>query len=121
MSLCECDYDLGTLEFLYEEKRRAKKAHRCSDCGGVIAPGETYFCVSLKWEGQIESFKICPGCEGLRKVFSCAGFGDLKTEIFEELHETGDLPIGDFGPLGAAKLDELLAEITAAHGEIEED
>jgi len=121
-SLCECDYgDAESPEFLSEEKRRARKDHRCSDCGGVIAVGETYVHVSGMWGGRIETYKICSGCGSLRGVFGCACFGELKSEIFEELHETGDLPIGDFGALGAAKLDEMLAQFNAAHGEIGED
>lgn len=46
--------------------RRARKEHRCCECGGKILSGETYNYHSGVWDGQGRSFKVCPECDLLR-------------------------------------------------------
>ena len=46
---------------------RARKEHRCCECGGKILSGESYNYHSGVWDGQGMSFKVCPECDLLRK------------------------------------------------------
>lgn len=51
---CHCDYDIP--EFYVLKIRRARKLHRCDECGGTIAAGEKYEHIRAKWENHIVSF-----------------------------------------------------------------
>lgn len=64
MDACYCDYDPP--EFYHQEVRRAKKEHRCSECGRSISPGESYEHVRGKWDGYVDTFKTCPRCLALK-------------------------------------------------------
>ena len=46
--------------------RRARKAHRCCECLGVIEKGESYTYCSGIWDSRPDSFKTCPDCMQLR-------------------------------------------------------
>lgn len=48
--------------------RRARKEHRCCECGGKILKGESYNYHSGVWDGQGRSFKVCVDCDLLRKI-----------------------------------------------------
>lgn len=64
MSDCYCDYDPPT--FHSRAVRKARKKHKCFECGSAIFPGEQYEIVNGKWEGTIDSFKTCQHCVDLR-------------------------------------------------------
>jgi len=42
--------------------RKARKAHRCCECHGVIKPGERYEHARGIWEWGAESYKTCADC-----------------------------------------------------------
>jgi hypothetical protein len=42
--------------------QKAKKAHRCSWCGGTIAMGETYLRTRVVFEGDPQTNKFHPEC-----------------------------------------------------------
>jgi len=44
-------------EVMTEEIRKARKAHRCCECGGKIAPSDTYEYVKGLWDGDWSEFK----------------------------------------------------------------
>jgi hypothetical protein len=46
--------------------RRARKEHRCCECGGKILSGESYNYHCGVWDGQGRSFKVCVDCDRLR-------------------------------------------------------
>ena len=43
--------------FYREQIRKAKKSHKCCECGNEIKPGETFACCSVKMDSDIEEFK----------------------------------------------------------------
>lgn len=47
-------------------KRKARKDHRCCECGGMIKAGETYNSHSGVWDGEPARYKVCPECDELR-------------------------------------------------------
>ena len=65
MSLdCFCDYDPPTI---YSASiRKARKEHRCDECGHLIRFGHKYVNVFGVWEGCASTFKTCEGCCDLR-------------------------------------------------------
>ena len=60
-----CDLDDPPSAFK-ETMRRARTAHRCSECRSTIHPGETYEHVWGVWGGDVDTFKTCPTCLSLR-------------------------------------------------------
>jgi len=54
-------------DFFTETAPRARKTHRCCECHKEIAVGERYQRVSGKWDGDVQSFKICEPCRRIRE------------------------------------------------------
>ena len=54
---CSCDYDPA--DVYRSSTPRARKPHRCGECGGPIEPGEKYEYVFGVWDGWIGVFKTC--------------------------------------------------------------
>lgn len=65
--MCFADYDACAPSVFDESTPTARKEHRCSECGGVIAKGVKYKRVFGVWDGCADSFKICPACDELRE------------------------------------------------------
>ena len=45
---------------------KARKKHKCCECGGVIAAGEKYNRHSGVWDGTPAAYKVCVDCDELR-------------------------------------------------------
>ena len=45
---------------------KARKKHKCCECGGVIAAGEKYNRHSGVWDGTPAAYKVCIDCDELR-------------------------------------------------------
>ncbi len=94
-AFCECDYgDDGYSEFMSDPVlRKAKKIHRCSECGTPILPGETYEYACWKFDGEIGDNKTCPTCLRLIDWIKahvpcfCRMYGELfeDTDRFQEM------------------------------------
>jgi len=67
------------------EQRKARKEHKCCECDGVIAKGETYHFHHGVWDGQAASYKVCADCEALKK------YCDADVEFDEERTPFGGL------------------------------
>jgi hypothetical protein len=74
---CECIYaDYDFVDFYTEQVRRARKNHRCSECGSSIFPGEEYADVRHKNRGgPWERRKMCSTCRAIVDEFFCDGYG----------------------------------------------
>lgn len=56
-------------DFYSEEKRRARKIHRCGECRSVIAVGETYTYTFLKSDGEVSHARTCTACDAWAAMF----------------------------------------------------
>lgn len=65
---CYCD-DGVLPDFYHKECRKARKAHRCYECGCKIERGEVYEYVRGKWDDDPISMHTCPDCVRLRDAF----------------------------------------------------
>jgi hypothetical protein len=65
----------------------ARKAHRCTECGRDIAPGERYENHVVKQEGCVDTYKTCRHCMAARKwlVRVCRGY--VMGMVLEDLAE----------------------------------
>lgn len=84
------DYDEGP-EFFQETEPRARKEHRCGDCGRTIKSGEKYLRSVGKWGYEINSHVTCAHCKAASRWLqtACGGylFGGIGEELREHWHE----------------------------------
>lgn len=69
---CECG-DADTF-FFRQRLQRARKPHKCCECGYEIAPGESYEVAAGMTEGYFWSAATCERCADLRDSFEGLGF-----------------------------------------------
>ena len=91
--MCSCDYDAPAV---YDRKeRRARTAHRCSECARPIRTGETYEDVRGLWDGRWDRFRTCSRCLDLRRFAedraecSCWAHGNVIEDAIETAREEG--------------------------------
>lgn len=92
------EYD-GQCDVYRDAYPRAKKAHRCRECGRTIEPGQVHLKNVQLFEGYWNTTRICMECEEVRKAIArveeehgCHGdsaycpFGDL----WDAVHSGGE-------------------------------
>lgn len=58
---------MSEMPLAYEcDKRKARKAHKCCECSGVIQPGETYNYHHGVWPDGPGEYNVCLECDELR-------------------------------------------------------
>lgn len=73
------------------ESPKARKMHKCCECGGVIAIGEIYHIHVGVWDCEFSSYKRCLDCENLAKEIDATikdpedktAFGMLHEQVFD--------------------------------------
>ena len=95
MSACYCG-DYSAPEFFIQHRSKAKKIHRCYECGSEIQKGESYQADSGKWEGDVMTYKTCHRCMALRDFVQahipcfCWGFGNMREDVLNAALEHAD-------------------------------
>jgi hypothetical protein len=79
------DYD-GDSQCSQTTERRARKAHRCDECGDEIKAGDRYRFSSGIADREPWDFKSCLLCAEIRKHFSCGRAQSLGT-MWDDLAE----------------------------------
>ena len=101
MDACYCDYEPA--EFYHQETRKAKKEHKCSECGRAIDAGESYQHVRGKWDGDVGTFKTCPRCLALKDWVAahvpcfCWAHGNIIEDAIETAASYREVPGFLFG------------------------
>jgi len=81
-------------DFYHAEKPKARKQHKCCECGKTIEPGEIYERVASKYDGAVLTLKTCLVCAEIRETLFCEGFvhesmmddlGEFVRECFDSL------------------------------------
>jgi hypothetical protein len=80
------DYD-GSPEFYTHTYHRARKAHKCCECGRAINIGERYEYFASKFDGDFDVNKTCHQCAEIRQVFSCGNEGPYYGQLWEEMRD----------------------------------
>ena len=91
MSVCWCDPG-PVAEFYIKFTRKARKTHKCYECGMPIKIGEKYEHVRAKWEGQIATVKTCADCVEIRDALDemecfCWLHGSLMEDVQTQFQE----------------------------------
>lgn len=79
---CACNIDYEPPEFFNDRIMRARKEHKCCECGEAICIGEKYEYITGKWDGNFDTFKTCLPCSRIRKQYGCA-LGSLRDDLWE--------------------------------------
>ena len=91
-----CDVCIGVdsldepFQFHSVETRKARKAHKCCECGLEIKPGARYEHVIGKYDGTFDIYDTCSLCVEIRDVFTCGNcwyYGQLWEEMREYAFE----------------------------------
>ncbi|RFA24271.1 hypothetical protein CAI21_22320 [Alkalilimnicola ehrlichii] len=81
----------GSVVMLGQDKRKARKSHRCSECRRSIQPGEEYMDERFIWQGEINQHRTCRHCLVVRDwlLAECGGYlyGYVYEDIREHVHE----------------------------------
>ena len=110
----ECSCDVGVNGFVYlieQTKPKARKEHKCQECGDIIKPGQSYEVQKTTHEGHFEIHKTCLPCVEVRDSYLTCGY--FYKQIWEDLKEClcGDISMADFekfSPLAQQKILEKL-------------
>jgi len=94
--MCDCEPN----QFERIEYRKARKSHKCYECGTPINPGDNYQYFKALNDGHFFTFKTCNDCAKLRdwidkKTDCCVMFGEISMELREldilcNTDQTGD-------------------------------
>jgi hypothetical protein len=85
---CGCIYvdaSDSQASFHRESVVKARKTHRCTECGRDIPAGEEYEYVFGVWDGDPSTYKTCRDCLSLRSSFFCDGW--FYTRVLGDLGE----------------------------------
>ncbi len=87
--MCGCDPD-SYPEIFRVAYLKARKPHKCEDCGKTIQQGEEYEYSFQVYEGDASSTKSCLACAGIRESLADLGFcfemGGLREAYIGELY-----------------------------------
>lgn len=82
----ECESD-GYSQFHNDKMVTAKKEHKCTECRGIIKPGDKYEKATGKFDGEFYSYKTCPDCISLRGLFDRWCYLAIRESITEYVSE----------------------------------
>lgn len=83
---CNCSpYVEECSEFTSVKYFRARKPHKCCECGETIYPGQEYEHAASKYQGEFATFKTCTPCYSIRDRYCPDGYiyGELRLQIKE--------------------------------------
>lgn len=86
MQCCPLSEPDGDLSCSRTVERKARKAHRCDECGDAVKAGDRYLFSSGIADHEPWSFKSCLLCAEIRKHFAC-GRGQSLGTMWDELSD----------------------------------
>ncbi len=112
---CEVDFDdysgdADPVEFATSKIVKARKVHRCEECRGEIAVGDSYQRTSYKFEGSMDVAKRCKPCLEAATEFHFAVLGGGLWEMFAEEWSQGANLQGCMNRLTTAKAKEHMRQ-----------
>ena len=94
---CTVEMDLDGYCILLSNKFvKARKEHRCTECGRIVHSGEEYFKEATVFEGHFACYKTCEDCYSIRQVFFSSGwyYGGIREQMSEFIWECqGDISV----------------------------
>ena len=89
--------------------RRARKAHKCNECGATIGPKEMYEYSTYLFDGRWREHKTCLTCKEIRDRLFCSwNYGAVWEGVWDHLMDLGDAPLCWFDGLSIPARDTLI-------------
>jgi hypothetical protein len=91
--VCYCDCDDDPPSVMRDENHKARKEHKCSECGRTIAIGEIYRHIWGVWNGDSHTFWWCSHCIAGQQAAAaltdcdCYCFGGLWDQFWEDCRD----------------------------------
>ncbi len=79
---CACNVEWEPWEFFECCDVRARKRHKCCECGGQIEVGELYEYAKGRSDGIFQDYHTCIPCARIR-VDHCCSYGGVAEELWE--------------------------------------
>jgi hypothetical protein len=76
-------------DFFQKEFRKARKQHKCCECGEKILVGEKYMRNFGIYDGDASNYKVCGVCEWVRDTLDMDSDDDMFTELWENVGYNG--------------------------------
>lgn len=95
--MCDCDMPA----FYREEVVKARKPHKCKECGETIQPGQFYDRATGCWDGTVSTIKTCAECAQLIHFLRTKFKGEEEIEclchgeLFQALYHLDLIPNDD--------------------------
>lgn len=91
---CEVDFedvsdDADPVEFVDRRTVKARKPHKCSECGNEIAVGEQHQVAAYKFEGEFHCERTCQPCREAAGEFGYHLLGGDLWGMFREEWDNG--------------------------------
>lgn len=93
--MCMVDHAEGDWTSFAPAQRRARKTHRCGECGREIERGESYWIIGGVSEGEVYKVRTCAHCYAgpcAWLVKHCRGY--LTHGVLDDIAEHWDFPDG---------------------------
>ncbi len=75
------------VDLLSSKTPKARKAHKCEECGRQIEPGENYVYETWLWEGDMSFGKTCLQCRAATHWLNIVCSGWVYNMVIDDLHE----------------------------------
>jgi hypothetical protein len=85
--MCMIDCADETCVVLHCDTRKARKEHRCVECGRTISKAEKYTHEAVIFDGKVDVYKTCRHCMVVRRWLSAECGGWLYQGVHEDIHE----------------------------------
>jgi hypothetical protein len=80
---CYCDLGLEPIYPSMHLTPKARKDHKCDECGGEIPKGTVYHVHKGLCDGRWLHVKNCQACEAIRDDYGCGCIGELDEVVSE--------------------------------------
>ena len=101
------DDDCGA--FVDEKIRKARKKHKCGECGDEIQPGHSYEHARGLFDGVFFTSKTCRPCLEIRaRFFNGWIYGSILDDIYNSLNDLSLTDMDGLSPGAREKIDKVM-------------
>lgn len=97
MDACYCDHEQP--EFYRQKVVKARKLHRCDECGCDIRPGMDHEAFVGKWDGYVSMYRTCDLCLSFRRWYDanrpcfCWCFGEMFEAVRDDINSDAHIMV----------------------------
>lgn len=107
---CSCYVEIEDIATMIAERiNKARKEHKCHECGSVIKVGQKYFVEKEIYDGVFRTHKTCMPCLEVRNAYMhCWYWGKIWEDLRNCIEDISLPDFEKFSPEAQQKILELL-------------